>query len=278
MEQLCVSVSDTADTASVSYLQEWKKRRVQEERTMTDESHAESKSKTSPSSTEVPLDASLRANTSKQYDVSSSETSSHSDFSQPPSRSASRKNTPTLPYIPPTLSVAPFNSTNCPSELNPAVWPSLGSIERLNRLIKPRKDGDAKGLILPSEILVKVFRFIPWPELLKTLALVSRDWLHIIRSDQLWQPIYHCAFGNYYDRSVYLQGTSVSLRLSLTYLKRGRVGLKNSSLQNYSNQTGSRQNTAKKKPSTLVFAQCATYFGVSAILLSFTVCFGSLTF
>jgi hypothetical protein len=190
MEQLCVSVSE-ADTTSVSVLQEWKKRmgedKIEEEREDTEEQKEKGKFKEFEANEEKEESCAFATSASRKRLISDS----------PPSSPITSPAIASVYYRNP----APFLA----ADANPPIYPSLSTIDRMNRTFKPR--GEKAGSILPAEILQKVFRFIPWLELLRNVALVSRDWLALTRADNLWRAIYAQTWGTFYDNSRHLHGT-----------------------------------------------------------------------
>lgn len=237
-EQLCVSVSGR-DTNYLSYLNDWK-RRIEElnksEACMEDtkDTKQEIRAREESSSGSKQPCASLPDIPKQPNNNGPTQQTTPSPSTSPRCGASSRKklSPPASPLVtpppspasspsspsPPLISTGTSGSLSTPqtrtshkrAESNSFYRPTLSSIERINRSIKNR-NWDPKqnsSLSLPPEILIKVFRFLQWPELLQSVTLVSRDWLMLTRSDEVWRQIYYEAFGSYYNQSALLQGDS----------------------------------------------------------------------
>jgi hypothetical protein len=166
-EQLYVSVSE-ADTSSVSVLQEWKKRRESLENSVR-EDVAEEASACATESREFRI---IRAKPFEQHSHSSAEfdTGTHGMLSR----------RVTLGMI------TPMSSSS-----SPAI---------------PCSTTRRESRMLPPEILFFVFKFVPWNEILRSLALVSKEWLSVTRLESLWRKVYRKTYGSYYDDCAFFKG------------------------------------------------------------------------
>lgn len=202
-QHLCVSVSE-ADTTSVSFLQEIRKRRGLQEGSSGDTESRMAKSFAKVDETE---DESLK---SRAQEPSSDEQSNMGNttsetqpvpFSAPLPSPRSKRYLSTSPSSSQMVTFATLEGDlNPPSKTSP-ITERYARVTNWKRLDKP-----AGNLILPGEILLKVLRFVPWNDILMSVALVSRDWLNVTRSESLWKKIYRDAYGTFYDNSVLFEG------------------------------------------------------------------------
>eukprot|EP01127_Copromyxa_protea_P017833 TRINITY_DN5499_c0_g1_i1.p1 TRINITY_DN5499_c0_g1~~TRINITY_DN5499_c0_g1_i1.p1 ORF type:complete len:558 (-),score=38.22 TRINITY_DN5499_c0_g1_i1:60-1733(-) len=156
IEQLCVTVSE-ADTTSVSYLQEWKKR-LDDDRV--------------PESYKTFMDDAL-PNEEQSRGLDDMSTSRGSP-----------------------MFLRRLNSSSPSGVSSPSVGPPMWSIFK-----NKNREKRISTFILPSEILVRVFYFLSCPDSIRDMALVSKNWLIISRSETLWSALYEDTWGTFYNDS-----------------------------------------------------------------------------